>query len=88
MADKKNGKRKQIPLTVRPNAFARTECKVERTLREVREDAERHVEDSVERIEYSAEHFGEELHETVPPSAIPKANRTASLCCRSSRNAS
>ena len=75
VADRKNDKRKQIPLTVRPNAFARTERKAERAIREVREDAERHVEDSVERVEHSVEHFGEELHETVPPSAIPKANR-------------
>lgn len=86
VADRKNDKRKQIPLTVRPNAFARTERKAERAIREVREDAERHVEDSVERVEHSVEHFGEELHETVPPSAIPKANRIiavliiASLC--------
>ena len=75
VADKKKDKRKQIPLTVRPNAFARTERKAQHAIREVREDVEKRVEDSVERIEHSAEHFGEELHETVPPSTIPKANR-------------
>lgn len=86
VADRKNDKRKQIPLTVRPNAFARTERKAERAIREVREDAERRVEDSVERVEHSVERFGEELRETVPPPAIPKANRIiavliiASLC--------
>ena len=78
VADRKNDKRKQIPLTVRPNAFARTERKAERAIREVREDAERRVEDSVERVEHSVERFGEELRETV--CRRPAIERVARVC--------
>lgn len=75
MPDNKKDKRKQIPLSERPNAFARVERKVEYAIEDVKEDAEKRVKGSIEHLEESTEHFGEELHETVPRSRIPKANR-------------
>lgn len=66
---------KQIPLSVRPNAFARAGKKVEHALVEAGADAGKHAKDSVHHIEEAVERFGNELHSTVPPSSIPKANR-------------
>lgn len=68
----KNGKKKdQIPLDVRPNAFARSETSAKAAIEDIRKD----VKDSIDHLEGSVEHFEEEIRETVPPSKIPKANR-------------